>query len=289
MNTITATRFQTQGRTFLLLAGLTALFVSLGGLLGGSSFALLFAGIAVVSNVVMYWKSDKLALRMSRAQPLAESDDPELYAMVRRLAGRAGVPMPRLYMIPQEQPNAFATGRNPEHAAIAVTAGIRRHMPAYQLEGVLAHEFAHIKNRDILVQTVAATIGGVISALANVLQFSFLFGGSDDEDSGPLGMIGALAAVILAPIAALLIQMAVSRQREYLADATGAQLLGTPRPLADALESLEQGTRLLPMRVSPAAEPLYIVSPLSGQGLSGLFATHPPLQERVARLRALTV
>jgi heat shock protein HtpX len=289
MNTITATRFQTQGRTFLLLAGLTALFVSLGGLLGGSSFALLFAAIAVVSNVVMYWKSDKLALRMSRAQPLAETDDPELYAMVRRLAGRAGVPMPRLYVIPQEQPNAFATGRNPENAAIAVTAGIRRHMPAYQLEGVLAHEFAHIKNRDILVQTVAATIGGVIAALANALQFSFLFGGSDDEDSGPLGMIGALAAIILAPIAAMLIQMAVSRQREYLADATGAQLLGTPRPLADALESLEQGTRLLPMRVSPAAEPLYIVSPLSGQGLSGLFATHPPLQERVARLRALTV
>jgi heat shock protein HtpX len=289
MNTITATRFQTQGRTFLLLAGLTALFVSLGGLLGGSSFALLFAAIAVVSNVVMYWKSDKLALRMSRAQPLAETDDPELYAMVRRLAGRAGVPMPRLYVIPQEQPNAFATGRNPENAAIAVTAGIRRHMPAYQLEGVLAHEFAHIKNRDILVQTVAATIGGVIAALANALQFSFLFGGSDDEDSGPLGMIGALAAIILAPIAAMLIQMAVSRQREYLADATGAQLLGTPRPLADALESLEQGTRLLPMRVSPAAEPLYIVSPLSGRGLSGLFATHPPLQERVARLRALTV
>ncbi len=289
MNTITATRFQTQGRTFLLLAGLTALFVSVGGLLGGSSLAVVFAGIAVVSNLVMYWKSDSLALRMSRAQPLAEHDDPELYAMVRRLAGRAGVPMPRLFMIPQEQPNAFATGRNPEHAAIAVTAGIRRHMPAYQLEGVLAHEFAHIKNRDILVQTIAATIGGVISSLAQFQQFSFLFGGQDDEDSGPLGMIGVLAAAILAPLAAMLIQMAVSRQREYLADATGAQVLGNPRPLADALESLEQGARVLPMRVSPAAEPLYIVNPLSGQGFSGLFATHPPIAERVARLRALAL
>jgi heat shock protein HtpX len=209
--------------------------------------------------------------------------------MVRRLAARANLPMPRLFVIPEAQPNAFATGRNPDHAAIAVTAGIRQYMPAYQLEGVLAHEFAHIKNRDILVQSIAATIGGVISAVANFMQFSFLFGGGDDEDSSPLGMVGALAMIILAPMAAMLIQLGVSRQREYLADATAAEFLGRSAPLADALESLERGAAALPMRVTPAAEPLYIVNPLSGAGLSGLFATHPPLGERVRRLRAMQI
>ena len=286
-NTVTATRLSTQGRTFLLLAALTGLVVGIGYVLGGSGGLVFAALFAIVSNVAMYWFSDKLALRMSRAQPLDERQDPELFAVVRSLAARAGVPMPRLYVIPQEQPNAFATGRNPENAAIAVTVGIRRHMPMYQLEGVLAHEFAHIKNRDILVQTIAATIGGVISGIANILSFSMLFGGGrDDEDSNPLAQI---AIIVLAPLAATLVQLAVSRQREYLADATGARFLGRPEPLADALESLERGAAAVPMAVAPAAEPLYIVNPLHGGGVASLFATHPPIAERVRRLRALRV
>src|SRR5690348_12519716 len=178
-------------------------------------------------------------------------------------------------MIPQEQPNAFATGRNPSHAAIAVTQGIRKYMPAYQLEGVLAHEFAHIKNRDILIQSVGAMIGGIISGVA---QFMLFFGGGDDRDN-PLGAVGAILAVILAPIAATLIQLAISRQREYLADATGASFIGNPDPLADALETLEKGAAMIPMAVNPSSEPLYIVNPLRKEGIQGLFSTHPPLAE----------
>jgi len=287
-NTVTGTRLATQARTFILLAGLTGLLVVIGGLLGGIGGMVVFLAIGVAFNFAMYWFSDRLALRMSGAKPLDESDDPELFAMVASLARRAQVPMPRLYVIPQEQPNAFATGRNPANAAIAVTAGIRRLMPAYQLEGVLAHEFAHIKNRDILVQSVAAMIAGAISGIAQLLTFSFLFGGGDDDDS-PLGMVGALAMIVLAPIAAMIIQLSISRQREYLADATGAQILGAPDPLADALESLERGAAAIPMEVNPSSEPLYIVSPLRGTGVAGLFATHPPIQERVRRLRALRV
>jgi heat shock protein HtpX len=287
-NTVTGTKLATQARTFILLAGLTGLLVVIGGLLGGIGGMVLFLGIGVAFNFAMYWFSDRLALRMSGAKPLDESDDPELFAMVASLARRAQLPMPRLYVIPQEQPNAFATGRNPKNAAIAVTAGIRRLMPAYQLEGVLAHEFAHIKNRDILVQSVAAMIAGAISGIAQLLTFSFLFGGGDDDDS-PLGTIGAIAMIVLAPIAAMIIQLSISRQREYLADATGAQILGAPDPLADALESLERGAAAIPMEVNPSSEPLYIVSPLRGTGVAGLFATHPPIQERVRRLRALRV
>ena len=186
-----------------------------------------FLAFGIVLNFAMYWFSDRLALKMSRAQPLDEDDDPELFAMVASLARRAELPMPRLYLIPQDQPNAFATGRNPKHAAIAVTAGIRRLMPAYQLEGVLAHEFAHIKNRDILVQSVAAMIAGAISGIAQFLSFSFLFGGGDDEDN-PLGIVGVIATIVLAPLAAILIQMSISRQREYLADATGARSWARP-------------------------------------------------------------
>jgi heat shock protein HtpX len=285
-NTVTGTRLATQARTFLLLAGLTGLLAAIGGLIGGAPMLVVFLGIGVLLNFGMYWFSDRLALRMSRAQPLDESDDPELFAMVASLARRAELPMPRLYTIPQDQPNAFATGRNPKHAAIAVTSGIRRLMPAYQLEGVLAHEFAHIKNRDILVQSVAAMIAGAISGIAQFLSFSFLFGGGDDEDN-PLGIVGVIATIILAPLAAVLIQMGISRQREYLADATGARILGAADPLADALESLERGAAAIPMHVNPSSEPLYIVNPLSGGGMAGLFSTHPPIQERVSRLRAL--
>jgi heat shock protein HtpX len=208
--------------------------------------------------------------------------------MVRELAGKAGIPMPSLHLIPSEQPNAFATGRNPKHAAVAVTEGLLRSMPREQVRGVLAHELAHIANRDVLVQTIAAMIGAAIAAIANILQFSMLFGGDDDES--PLGFVGAIAAIIFAPMAAMVLQLAVSRQREYLADASAARYIGEGEPLARALETLKRGTEAIPMHVNPATEALYIANPLSafrGQGMSALFSTHPPMEERIRRLRAL--
>jgi heat shock protein HtpX len=282
---ITATRFATKSRTWLLIAGLTALLIGIGYLIGGG-FVYVFVGLAILMNVAGYWFSDKLALKASRAQPVEPGSMPALEAMVEDLASRAGVPAPRLYAIPSEQPNAFATGRNPEHAAVAVTQGLLQHLPPEQVRGVLAHEFAHIKNRDILVSSIAAMVAGAIAAIANILQFSLLFGG-DDEDSGPVGLIGTLLAIIVAPIAAMLLQLAVSRQREYLADATGAQLLGRGAPLADALETLERGAQALPMAVNPATASLYAVNPLPRAGVASLFMTHPPITERVRRLRAL--
>jgi len=235
--------------------------------------------------VVGYWYSDRIALGASRAKPLPESEAPWLHAEVGELALRAGIPMPRLYVIPSEQPNAFATGRNPEHSAVAMTHGLLEYLPADQVRGVIAHELAHIRNRDVLVSTIAAMIAGAISAIASILQFSFLFGG-DEEDSGPLGWIGLIATLIFAPIAAMLLQLAISRQREYLADATAARLLGDGRSLADALESLEQGTRAVPLATNPAFASLYIASPLPHTGLANLFSTHPAIPDRVRRLRA---
>jgi heat shock protein HtpX len=282
---ITATRFATKARTWLLIAGLTGLLIAIGGLLGGG-FLYIFVGLAVLMNVAGYWFSDKLALKASRAQPVEPGSMPELEGMVQDLAQRAQVPEPRLYLISSEQPNAFATGRNPQHATVAVTQGLLQHLPPDQVRGVLAHEFAHIKNRDILVSSIAAMVAGAISAIANILQFSLLFGG-DDEDSGPLGLIGTLATIILAPLAAALLQLAVSRQREYLADATGAQLLGRAEPLANALETLERGAQAVPMNVNPATASLYMVNPLPRGGVATLFMTHPPLEERIRRLRAL--
>jgi len=282
---ITATRFATKARTWLAIGGLTGLLIAIGALIGGG-FLYLFVGLAVLMNVAGYWFSDRLALRASRAQPVEPGTLPELEAMVQDLAQRAEVPTPRLYLIPSEQPNAFATGRNPQHAAVAVTQGLLQHLPPDQVKGVLAHEFSHIKNRDILVSSIAAMVAGSISAIANVLQFSLLFGG-DDEDSGPLGLIGTLATIILAPLAAMLLQLAVSRQREYLADATGAQLLGRGAPLADALETLERGAQAVPMAVNPATASLYAVNPLPRAGVATLFMTHPPLAERIRRLREL--
>jgi heat shock protein HtpX len=282
---ITATRIATKTRTWLLIAGLTGLLIAIGAVIGGG-FLYIFVGLALLMNVVGYWFSDKLALKASRAQPVEPGTMPELEGMVEDLAQRAQVPVPRLYLIPSEQPNAFATGRNPKHAAVAVTQGLLHHLPADQVKGVLAHEFAHIKNRDILVSSIAAMVAGAISAIASILQFSLLFGG-DDEDSGPLGLIGTLATIILAPLAAALLQLAVSRQREYLADATGAQLLGRGAPLANALDNLERGAQAVPMGVNPATASLYAVNPLPRGGVATLFMTHPPIAERIRRLREL--
>jgi heat shock protein HtpX len=282
---VRAQRFATKARTWLLLAALTALLIGIGALIGGP-FLYILAGLAVLTNVVGYWFSDKFALRASGAQPVEPGTHPELEAMVQDLAQRARVRVPRLYMIPSEQPNAFATGRNPEHAAVAVTEGLLQQLPTEQVRGVLAHEFGHIKNRDILVSSIAAMVSGAIAAIANILQFSLLFGG-DDEDASPLGWIGLIATVIFAPLAASLLQLGVSRQREYLADATGAELLGRAAPLADALETLERRAEALPVEVNPGTASLYIVNPLRRQGVAALFSTHPPIAERVQRLRAL--
>jgi heat shock protein HtpX len=279
-------------KTFVFVAALTGLLLAIGYLVGGAGGLILFAAIAVVFNFVMYWFSGPLALKMSRAVPVSPQEQPELHQTIARLAERAGVPKPAVYMTPAEQPNAFATGRNPKHAAIAVTAGIQRALGPRELEGVLAHEMAHIANRDILIASIAAMVAGAISAIANFLQFSLLFGGDDEN---PLGLIGTLATIILAPIAAVIIQLAISRQREYVADATGAEYVGDPNPLADALETLHRTASAIPMRVNPAAEPLYIVNPLQayahGRGGAGIFAklfsTHPPMEERVARLRRM--
>ena len=280
---ITATRFATKARTWLLIAGLTGLLIAIGGAIGGGALYA-FAALAVVMNLAGYWFSDRIALRASRARPLAPTEAPGLARMVEDLAARANVPVPRLYLIPSEQPNAFATGRNPAHAAVAVTEGLLAHLPADQVRGVLAHEFAHIKNRDILVQSIAAMIGAAIAGVAHMLQFSFLFG---DDDESPIGLVGALVAMIVAPMAAMLMQLAVSRQREYLADATGAALMGEAAPLADALETLERGREAIPMPVNPATASMYIVNPLHGGGMASLFMTHPPMAERIRRLRAL--
>jgi heat shock protein HtpX len=279
---ISQASFWSRTRTWVLVAGLTALLVGIGALIGGG-FLYIFVAIAVIMNVVGYWFSDKIALKASRAQPVSEEEAPELYRIIRELCERAELPMPRVYMIPSEQPNAFATGRNPKHAAVAVTQGLLQHLPPDQVRGVLAHELAHVKNRDILVSSIAAMISAAIAAIANILQFSFLFGGDDDEN--PLGFIGALATIILAPLAAMLLQLAVSRQREYLADATGARFLGEGKPLADALGTLERGVQAVPMQVNPAMETLYIVNPFSGGSVASLFSTHPPLAERIRRLR----
>jgi heat shock protein HtpX len=275
----------TKIRTWLLIAGLTGLLVAIGAAIGGGALYI-FAALAVLMNLVGYWFSDRLALKASRAQPVEPGTLPELEATVEDLAARAGVAVPRLYLIPSEQPNAFATGRNPQHAAVAVTEGLLHQLPMVQVRGVLAHEFAHIKNRDILVGSIAAMVAGAISAIANILQFSLLFGGSDDEDSA-LGLIGTIATIVFAPLAAVLLQLAVSRQREYLADATGAKLLGRGAPLADALETLERGAQAIPMGVNPATASLYAVNPLPRAGVASLFMTHPPTAERIRRLREL--
>jgi heat shock protein HtpX len=273
-------------KTGLLLAVLTAMLVLLGGAVGGQQGMLIAFVLALVMNFASYWWSDKIVLAMYRAQPITEAQAPGLYNMVRRLASKAGVPMPRVYLIPNEQPNAFATGRNPEHAVVAVTEGIMRILDEDELEGVLAHELAHVVNRDILISTIAATLAGAITYLAHMAQWAAFFGGRhDDEDSpSPIAMI---VMAVIAPIAALLVQMAVSRSREFQADATGARLAGRTWGLSKALEKLDMASHAVPMAANPATAHLFIVNPLSGQALMKLFSTHPPMAERIERLRAM--
>ena len=280
-------------RTTILLAALTALVVWIGQMVGGPNgavLALLFAG---AMNFFSYWFSDKIVLKMYGAQEIAANDDPELYGLVQELAGRGGLPMPKVYIIPEDTPNAFATGRNPEHAAVAVTQGIRRILTKRELAGVLGHELTHVKNRDILISSIAATLAGAITYLAHMAQWGMIFGGgrSRDDEGGGGGVFGLIFMMIVAPIAAMLIQMAVSRSREYMADAGGAKISGDPLALADALRKLHMGAQNIPLQVSDATANstahMFIVNPLSGGGLANLFSTHPATEERIARLEAM--
>ena len=277
-----------QLKTALLLGLLTALILIVGQALGGRGGLMIAFVLAVVMNLGSYWFSDSIVLSMYRAQALTQADAPALHAMVAELAENAGVPKPRIMLIPQEAPNAFATGRNPEHGVVAVTEGLLRLLSPEELRGVLAHEISHIHNHDILVQSIAAVLGGVVVMLANMVQWTAIFGGfrRDDDNSGP-GLLGGLLMAILAPIAASLIQMAISRSREFLADATGARISGTPLALASALARLETAAHQIPMQANPVTENLFIVNPFSGMSMASLFSTHPPTEERIRRLREM--
>jgi heat shock protein HtpX len=275
-----------QIRTTILLAAMTALIIWVGQLLGGRQGMLIAFIFAAGMNFFSYWYSDKLVLKMYRAREVTPEQSPELYATVQHLTQRAGLPMPRLYVIPQQTPNAFATGRNPEHAVVAVTEGLLKLMNHEEVTGVLAHELAHVKNRDILIGSIAATMAGAIMILATMARWSAIFGGgSQDEEGGGAGFIGLIAMSIIAPMAAMIIQMAISRSREFLADATGANFAGNPVGLAAALEKLGAYSQKLPMDANPSTAHMFIVNPLSGRSLMSLFSTHPPLEERIARLR----
>jgi heat shock protein HtpX len=277
-------------KTFILLAGLTALLLAIGSAIGGRNGLMIALVFAAIMNLIGYWFSDKIALAMSGAQPVSETEAPQLYQIVRELCLRAELPMPRLFVIPSDTPNAFATGRNPEHAAVAVTSGIVNILNRDELEGVLSHELAHVKNRDILISSVAAVIAGAISQLAHMAQWAMIFGGMSrdrDDEGGSGGLMGGLAMMIVGPIAAMLIQMAISRSREYQADATGARICGKPQSLANALLKLETANRRLPMDVNPAQAQMYIVNPLTAGGIATLFSTHPPIAERVRRLQEM--
>lgn len=277
-------------KTVVLLATMSGVLVGLGSMVGrgGAMFGLAFA---LVMNVGAYWFSDKLALKMSKAKPVSEAEAPELYSSVRRLTQGASLPMPSLYIIPSDQPNAFATGRNPQHAAVAVTRGLMQTLDRDELEGVLAHELAHVRNRDILIASVAATIAAAISFISVMARWGAIFSGGGRDNEGPGGLISLLVASIVAPISAVIIQMAVSRSREFRADAIGAQIAGHPQGLASALRKLEAGAKQRPMNVNQSAAPMYIVNPLRGplaRGVSKLFSTHPPTEERIDRLEKMT-
>jgi len=279
-------------RTTILLAALTALVVWIGQMIGGPNGAIMALVMAGAMNFISYWFSDKIVLKMYGAQEITANDDPELFGLVQDIAGRAGLPMPRVYMIPEEAPNAFATGRNPEHAAVAVTQGIRRLLNKRELAGVLGHELSHVKHRDILISSIAATLAGAISYLAYMAQWAAIFGGgSRDREEGGSNIFGLLFMMIVAPMAAMLIQMAVSRSREYMADEGGAKVTGDPLALASALRKLQMGAQNIPLQVSDATASstahMFIVNPLSGGGLANLFSTHPAMEERIARLEAM--
>jgi heat shock protein HtpX len=269
-------------RTAMLMAALTVLLVLVGQAIGGTRGMFGFFIFALVMNFFSYWFSDKIVLRMYRAQPVTEAEAPELYSVVRGLVQKAGMPMPKVYIIPDASPNAFATGRNPDHAAVAATEGILRLLTRQELEGVMAHELSHVRHRDILVSTIASVIAAAITMLS---RFAIFFGGGrDDRDGSP---IAAIAMMILAPIAAMLIQLAISRSREYMADESGAELCGNPLYLANALRKLEMGTQRIPMNANPATANMFIVNPFSARGIKKLFSTHPPIEERIERLEGM--
>ena len=276
-------------KTTLLLGLLTGIILGIGQLFGGSQGLAIAFVFAVVLNFGSYWFSDKIVLAMYQARAVQPSEAPELYQIVQNLTLRAQLPMPRLYVIPSESPNAFATGRNPAHAAVAVTEGIMRIMSRDELEGVIAHELSHVKNRDILISSIAATLAGVIMMLANMARWAAIFGvgGRDRDEEGGGGVLGLILMSVLAPIAAMLIQMAISRSREFMADATGARISGSPLALAAALEKLNRASQIVPMEARAESAHLFIMNPLSGKTVFKLFSTHPPIEERIARLRAM--
>lgn len=270
-------------RTTILLAVMTVVIMWVGKMIGGTAGMIIALLVAGGLNFFSYWYSDKMVLKMYKAKPVSRQEAPDIYELVEQLCQKAGLPMPSLYIIPQEAPNAFATGRNPDNAVVALTQGLIRYMNRDELAGVIAHELGHIKNRDMLIQTVAATMAGAVMMLASLARWSAIFGGigGDDEEGGILGL---LVMSIIAPLAAMLIQMAISRSREYLADSTSAQITGNSEGLARALEKLGAYSKQIPMKAEPATAHMFIANPLSGQSLSHLFSTHPPIEKRVARL-----
>ncbi|MFA4919004.1 MAG: zinc metalloprotease HtpX [Thermodesulfovibrionales bacterium] len=274
-------------KTMLLLVMLTLIFVTAGAAMGGKNGMTIGLIFALGMNLFTYWFSDKIVLKMYRAREVSEAEAPELYGVVRRLAQKAEIPMPRVYIINEDQPNAFATGRNPNHAAVAVTTGIMRLLSHEELMGVIGHELAHVKHRDILIGTIAATFAGAISYLAQMAQWAMIFGGNrgdDDEGGSP---VAAIVMMIVGPIAAMIVQMAISRSREYVADEGGASISGNPRYLSGALRKLDTASKKIPMNANPATSHMFIVSPLSGGGILKLFSTHPPIEERIARLESM--
>ncbi len=272
-------------KTAFLLGLLSALIVGVGGLFAGSRGMIMALAIAAAMNFFSYWFSDRMVLAWHRAQPVSREQAPQLYEILERLTARAGMPMPRVYVLPEDAPNAFATGRDPQHAAVAVTHGIVRLLNAEELEGVLAHELSHVKNRDILIGSIAATLAATVMVIAHVARFAAIFGGGQRDDRGGSNPIALLATIILAPIAATLVQLAVSRSREFQADASGAEMTHNPYGLANALQKLEDASRRIPMQTAgPASSHLFIVKPFTGEAFTRLFSTHPPIRERIRRL-----